>query len=56
MKIRKSYVVAIALGAVVTAKKVGWIPPGVADWLSGMLGAGGLASLRHAQSTTTKAS
>ncbi len=43
---KKTYIVAVAIGAVTIAQQLGWITTETAVALYGVLGAGGLAALR----------
>ena len=47
LKGKKSYIVAFLIGVVAMATSLGWIQPETALTFYGLLGAGGVASLRH---------
>lgn len=50
----KTYIVAVSLGLATAAHSLGWITQETYDLLLGLLGAGGLAALRHGISSSSK--
>lgn len=54
LKGKKTYILAALAGVTVFCNAVGWIDSGTTATILGLLGAGGLATIRHGINTSIK--